>query len=520
MKKEKIFKIKKKIVRVTLYVASAIATTKGAFKLQTMFYLDEKDAYEKVVDDFKDFLKEENVEKPIDIFDYYSYALWNGYLSYNHKFEYDLSRPILTNYYGMDCIIGRGVCLNEAGMLTDLYKAYGYEAYTVMNYVDVNNREVEYIKTGEELTRNISDNGMNIYHFFESALDKAGKIFGNHAITCVLYNGEYYFYDPTQLLYFEKNTSDRVDIINGEGYFKLKYGVSFLTNNTVNFKVINSKNHDNYSNEVLESNKIKIDQEKLEKFYEEHQEIYEYITKNIESQSGLLNLIIADFIMQTCFLIMFYKLHDLKHIKVLKEIKEYIKEINKFLDENLDDILLKIKNVSTMSSEGYLSYQKGESNARDKLMFNLSIPCSFIFNNIINKTNFKDKVGFIQEIFDDYDIKLNFKVKYINERLYSKGKYEIICIKKEDNYYFYDCIYNKFLIKNGNELETNLLGIEYKLDKKTLLLNPNLKKYQSNKEEIDKLNSNDNLLDKQLFEQFYQDNKDTINSISKKLILK
>ena len=513
MKKELKFKIKKKIVRGTFYIASIIATTKATFKLQNIFYVEEKDAYEKVVDDFKDFLKEENIDKPIDIFDYYCYALWNGYLSYNHKFEYDLSRPILTDNYGMDCIIGRGVCLNEAGMLTDIYNSYGYEAYTVMNYVDVDNRDVYYLRTGEDLNRGISNTGMSIYHLFESSLDKLGKIFGNHAITCVKYNGEYYFYCPTQLLYFEKNDSNSVEIINGEGEFKLKYISSFLTNNTINFKVINSKNHDNYSKEVLESTKIEINEKKLEQFYNEHKEIYKKISRKIESQSGLLNLVISETICQFLFLLIFYKLYDLKHIKVLKETKEYINKINEFLDDNLNDILIKIKNISTMGSNGYLQYQKGKIIEQDNLMFNLSIPCPYIING-----NY-DKVGFIEEIFDEYEIKPKFKVKYIDKILNIKSKKEIICIEIDDNYYFYDCEFNKFLMKKNNQLDVDLPGIQYILNKK-LFINHKLKKYQSNIKEINNLNKDTNLLDKQLFEKFYQENEERIDSIAKKLILK
>ena len=303
------------------------------------------------------------------------------------------------------------------------------------------------------------------------------------------------------MVYLEKNNSNEVELIGGKGAFKLKYITSFLTNNTVSYKVINSKNHDNYDKEILNTEKIEIDTDKLEQFYNEHKEKYDDLSKRISSRPGFLLLFISVVTCDRLTKIIANLIYKKKHQKIVEETEEYIKKIGKFIDENIDDIAKKVRNIDEMASKGYLSYEKGENINQSCLMFKLPVPYEFILDK--NKA----RTRLIEKILKSNNIS-SFDIKVLNE----KEKFEehsVICIETTDNCYLYDCNTNQFIILDDDYYTKYLIPKGRKTIEK--IKNNDQKK-------IEKLNKD--LLDTSKYEEFYNKNQSEIDAIAKKLILK
>lgn len=520
MDKYKLYRIKKFLYKLFFEFFLTFTIFKASKYIDDGFNYNIIQEYNSITDDFSDFLNENDIIEPSEIFDYYSYALWNGYLSNNHKFEYDVNRAFLIDYYGLDCIDGKAVCLNEADMLTDIYRKFGYEAYTIGCYVDVDHSEVNPIRCGKKIERSINDDANDfITEFFYNAAASSNvkfisKIFGNHAITCVKYNDEYYFYDPTRLAYLGKIDYNKVNIINGDGFYKLMYlSTAALTSDFFNPNIIVNNNCENYSDEIIEKN-IEIKQEELESFYLNECSKYEYISENMDSNKQFIHAILSLYISQEVILYLYKAVNKIKNRKLIHNYDELINEINVFLEENnVTDFYNKVNILNEMINEGYISFKNGQTNEMSKTFNAISLGCYCILNNKFNNGTL------IKDVLKDLNIKL-LSVKSNSNSSSSKNRSTILCIGIDNDLYFYDYNSSLFLNKTNNlNLDSSDNKIKYKLSLSKIDYKYKIIKYRSNKDKVDELNANMKSLNTSLYESFYEQQKDKINSISEKLIL-
>jgi len=253
--------------------------------------------YEDIIDDFVKLMKKQGIENPIEIFDYYNYALWNGYLSNQHTYQYNGDRDIFFSNQGLTCITGHGVCLNKADFLTSIYKEYGYDAHTILCYIDVDEEfNVTPIRTNSSIQRKVSDNKetKNLNKLLD-ILKPITVLTGNHAITCVEYEGDFYYLDSTNLEYLQKIDKNTMEIINGEGSLDIRYLTTMFFENISSLKIINNDNFD-YS-KLLEDDNVTIDLEKLEQFYNDNSNKYELVSKQLEHKNQIIIYIICSIIL-------------------------------------------------------------------------------------------------------------------------------------------------------------------------------------------------------------------------------
>ena len=80
-------------------------------------YKEIKKLYDNIITNLANFLKKENITDPVEIFVIYQFMYRNGYLSYNHNFNYDINMKDLTKLNGADVVKGTGVCRSIATFL-------------------------------------------------------------------------------------------------------------------------------------------------------------------------------------------------------------------------------------------------------------------------------------------------------------------------------------------------------------------------------------------------------------------
>lgn len=249
--------------------------------------------YHEIVAIFSEFLRNEGIEDPQQIYEYYNYAMWNGYFSRNHELQYSLNRDIYVDNAGMSIMSGNAVCLNYADMLSLIFKEMGFNSYVATCYVEPDSIETEIIRTDKLFERKVDQNYKSESNVFSETLT---KLTGNHAVTCVEINEEVYIFDPTNLIYLNKTGINDISVINGSGKFDLKYFTSLLFENINIFKLVTYTNASGYNEEVLEKQEININIEELEKFYNNQKENIENVANNNDKNITMLNLLIYSFI--------------------------------------------------------------------------------------------------------------------------------------------------------------------------------------------------------------------------------
>lgn len=253
-----------------------IIEIKLSYKSTGILFINELNNYNKIIDDYVDLLSENNITNPVDIFNCFNQTLWNGYFSANHQFSYDLGRKLYFDNYGLGCINGEAVCLNNADMLTDVFKSCGYDATTLNCYVNTDNIKIEL--NDIPIHREKTPNANKLNKIIEILRNILSLATGNHAITAVNFKGKIYYFDPTNLCYLGKINNKQVAILNGEGNFDIKYLSSALFND-INLKTLKGESID-YKEQIKQSKYL--DEHILEEFYNQEKERYQKIKDGCE----------------------------------------------------------------------------------------------------------------------------------------------------------------------------------------------------------------------------------------------
>lgn len=496
-REKRLLRIKESIYRFVIGYSSILLGMHFAGAAQTLFNHEEVKQYKEVIDDFGEYLDANGVYEPVEIFDYFNYALWEGYLSKDKDFAYSEKRDIYFSNYGLGNISGRGVCLNNAGMLKDLYESYGYEAEIVLCYVPSSKISVDKDTRGNEVIhRRIEHNDAIV---LVSKIFKPIAIFtGNHAVTVVYYKGEYYYFDPTNLIYLAKSDIDDLEIINGDGSFKKRYLMSFVYELSDGLKNMFGVTSDDYNLDYLTSkDPLVIELAKLEEFYQNEKDLIDDIANSLDRKSQWVIIILA------------FMLYGKISYAVQKEIEDIISKRCKMHESSLRAMLTlffivnninKFEDVCSylhyLINNGYLSYERGNMDFSLKKSMIVDTPSLVTI----------DPKDYDENFFDNF-IKYYFTKKNTVTGIDDEGNNEHFYMHKEgDNkYIFYS--YSQNLIFRLNENGELVNG-----DKKYKLLTL-FKDELMNSEKFQEDIHTD--IEESLCEAFYDKNKDTIEKIAK-----
>ena len=159
----------------------------------------------------------------------FEYLLWRGYLSKDKQLVYSLSGKVNNPFLiGADIMRGKSVCINNAGMLRDILKQLGKEAYLLgCKCVDTDEKMDfgYYLDLETQSVIDRSNETLKKESFFER---KIIDTIGNHAVTLFRENGNYYLSDPTNLLFFNNVDFLKAKCVGGNLELELKIFTTFL----------------------------------------------------------------------------------------------------------------------------------------------------------------------------------------------------------------------------------------------------------------------------------------------------
>lgn len=427
-------------------VAILLTQLKTSKVVSNLLNIKAVNAYHDITKSFSLFLTEEEITDPQLIYECFNYAMWNGYFSDNHELGYTLERDIYWDNAGMSIMSGNGVCLNYSDMLTLVFKEMGYNSGTVFCYLDPNNCEIDKIRINKEIERKNSSEGENSGSF-DFFLDVFTKLVGNHAITCVEYNGDLYFYCPTNFAYLNKTGLNDLDIINGSGKFDLKYFPTILMENINLFKVVPYTNEDGSLEVVLEKKELDIDMAKLEEFYRSQMSNIATVSKTNE-RNNLFLMYICMKLTDLIFKLLFSLLH-----RVAKKIKK----------TEIESLIPRLKEVF--------------SEANIKTEFGVIKSCELIDetledNNCMANDLFRKAIMILDDIVNGELIKYFMISSYLNSLGYpstilyakknsnkfTKKKIPLISFSNNTNTYLYDYETGELLCKDSGGVLCSLDG--------------------------------------------------------------
>lgn len=183
--------------------------------------------YPDILNQMKSLAEELGLSDSIELGNFYSYLLWNGYLSKDKNNVFNAQdRNIIFGLFFMDVINGKNVCLNHSDMLKDFYNICGYDAASLITYLS---DEVE-MHYRPKVERNFEDFSLG-FRTFNVFMTSFMKKFGNHAFTLVRdKNDRMVVYDSTNLSLFGIKDANRGEVINGSGECMLNPFVSSVIN--------------------------------------------------------------------------------------------------------------------------------------------------------------------------------------------------------------------------------------------------------------------------------------------------
>lgn len=194
-----------------------------------------KENYNEIIIKCNELAKELNLNSTLELSILFSYMLYSGYFSINgvHKYQIE-GRANILSAFAFDIFRGGGVCLNYSDMLTDIITANGYDAATILNFVDS--------KTKSRYTPDIKRQEVSPKLFtkvFMSIVHPASKKMGNHACTLIIDRDKPYIFDSTNLMMFECVDNKKAVNSVGEGHLNLKPYISYmLAKNVPNYNAI------------------------------------------------------------------------------------------------------------------------------------------------------------------------------------------------------------------------------------------------------------------------------------------
>lgn len=188
-------------------------------------YSDKEEYYNSILKKFSKLARELNLNNSLEVSNLYTYLLWNGYFSVTGKNEYSIKDRILKEgIFSYNIMEGNGVCLDQSELLKDFLIKCGYNASTIINYSEKENKYEKF----KFVSRNCNKEKVK-FNLLNQIIE---NIIGNHAFTLIEEKDKLYIYDPTNISISKLEDKNNSSIITGKGSSILKTNLSYLLNIT------------------------------------------------------------------------------------------------------------------------------------------------------------------------------------------------------------------------------------------------------------------------------------------------
>lgn len=170
-------------------------------------------AYNSIIEELVVFLRQMGITDSLEICNTFSYMMWSGLFSKDSSYGFDikLSNVLKSlDNFGRPIIRGEGVCLNNSAMLDSVLKQADIPSFLMTNKMNIKG-SASYVPKIEMKKKNKFKNKL----VMKILASISGKDGGNHACEVVLFNGEYFLYDSTNLLVFPLDESLESIVLNG-----------------------------------------------------------------------------------------------------------------------------------------------------------------------------------------------------------------------------------------------------------------------------------------------------------------
>lgn len=165
------------------------------------------DCYNNILDNCIKLIKELGLKDSLEISNFFTYLIWNGYFSIYKNFKYQLkNRLSLRGLETLDIMDGRGVCVEISSMHKDLLKKIGVPAAVISNCLSVN-----FCNYHPNIKMNIDISKL------EKISMKLHQNKTNHASTLIKDAKGLYVYDPTNALLANLENKNLAVIETGDG---------------------------------------------------------------------------------------------------------------------------------------------------------------------------------------------------------------------------------------------------------------------------------------------------------------
>jgi len=170
-----------------------------------------------------------NLNNSLDIVNFYTLLLHNGYFSVNGSYNFkDYSKLLnLSALYEFDIILGQGNCLSNSTFISKLLNKHGIKSFPIHNLIKSSKTEFYNRKINElEEVKNyiIYDDNNKIYRFIRNYINKK---LGNHVNVLIDENNQYIF-DPTNIALYRMINKEKASLVTGIGAIDLKLLSSYI----------------------------------------------------------------------------------------------------------------------------------------------------------------------------------------------------------------------------------------------------------------------------------------------------
>ena len=250
-----------------------------------------KSLYNDLIKDYNKLNKIFGFQNPVEIYTLYNKMLYAGYLSKDKEFHFgkDKVKDIMT-IQGANVINGEAVCRHIAPMLKDIYLDYGITSYDIsvfqkdtkidegmLAYYQRELQKISIIKgiPLEDLTYLLEDKIQEVFSYYIDPKDIGNLT--NHRITKAVYQGKDYYLDPTQTRMYKPSNNTPNLLVSEDGRRDTK--IISRANLPEEMKINPSTPFSEDLKYVKSTiNIYKQNKDILERFYKEHQELYNYIS--------------------------------------------------------------------------------------------------------------------------------------------------------------------------------------------------------------------------------------------------
>ena len=188
-------------------------------------YKESLNFYKLILENYKNLANEFKLDSSLELSQFLSYLLWNGYLSASKEHYYNpKGRLMIYGLYSFDVIKGRGVCLDYAELLNNYLQICDKKSSILACKLPANKNLIDCFYK-PKIERKAKNNYKSLKNKILSPLE---NFIGNHAINLIEENDNIYAYDITNLSAFNLENPSTAAIVNGVGKIQIKPLVSFV----------------------------------------------------------------------------------------------------------------------------------------------------------------------------------------------------------------------------------------------------------------------------------------------------